>query len=287
MITVIGSINMDLVTITGKDSAWGETVIGDRFHTSFGGKGANQAVAAARLGAKVQMIGAVGDDVYGKEYIKHLEKEGIRTELIKVINGEQTGIAAITVHDSENKIIVVPGANSHITPQVVEEHKETICKSEWLLLQLELPLESVKKAIDIAHSNGVKIILNPAPYSSIPWQWIKKVHYLTPNEIEADQLVQENAAHSDQLYQKLIITKGRDGVVLYLGEKKVEIPAKKVSAVDTTGAGDTFNGALAAELDEGSSLKEACIVACEAATKSVMVVGAQEGMPTREELLKQ
>jgi ribokinase len=144
MITVLGSINMDLVTITNKDPLLGETVIGEHFSTIPGGKGANQAVAAAKLGAEVQMIGRVGDDLFGNEYLTHLRNLGISTDSVKPVTHEKTGIASITVYEGDNKIIVVPGANLQLTPNVVEEYKEEIVKSDWLLLQFEIPLESVE-----------------------------------------------------------------------------------------------------------------------------------------------
>ncbi|WP_421381891.1 ribokinase [Bacillus salacetis] len=284
MITVLGSINMDLVTSTDKDPDWGETVIGSQFHTNFGGKGANQAVAAAKLGAKVQMIGAVGNDAFGQDYLEHLKQYGIKTEHIQTIQNERTGVAAITLHNEENKIIVVPGANAHVTPEVVEKHKEAIQQSEWLLLQLEIPAESVNKAIEIAHATGTKVILNPAPFQPIPQTWIEKLTYLTPNESEANQLLKQYSGNKFNLQDKLIITKGEKGVTFYQNEQENHIPAPKVKAVDTTGAGDTFNGALTTALAEGTTLKEACEFASKAAAISVTKLGAQTGMPAREEL---
>jgi ribokinase len=284
MITVVGSMNMDLVTETTKDPKWGETVLGEQFHTSFGGKGANQAVAAAKLGAKVGMIGAVGDDTFGQEYLQHLHRLGIYTDLIQTIQNERIGIAAITIYKGENKIIVVPGANAHITPGIIETHKEAIQQSEWLLIQLEIPTESVQKAIEIAHQGGVKIILNPAPFQEIPEHWINKITYMTPNESEAFSLLKQYEGSPSNLQEKLIITKGEKGVSFHENGCKIEIPSPKVKAVDTTGAGDTFNGALAAALSEGKPLREAVEFAGRAAAISVTKLGAQTGMPSRKDM---
>lgn len=287
MITVLGSINMDLVTITNKDPLLGETVIGEHFSTIPGGKGANQAVAAAKLGAEVQMIGRVGDDLFGNEYLTHLRNLGISTDSVKPVTHGKTGIASITVYEGDNKIIVVPGANLQLTPKVVEEYKEEIVKSDWLLLQFEIPLESVEKALEIAHQGGVKVILNPAPFEQIPKHWFEMITYLTPNEYEAEELFSLYKNDQDvlnSLKEKLVITKGAQGVLLYDGKKEVTIPALKVETVDTTGAGDTFNGALAVALSEGNDLKSACEFAVKAAALSVTKLGAQSGMPSRDEV---
>ncbi|MCA1065222.1 ribokinase [Rossellomorea aquimaris] len=287
MITVLGSINMDLVTVTKKDPSLGETVMGERFSTVPGGKGANQAIAAAKLGADVQMIGRVGTDLFGEEYIQHFHKQGISTANVEPVTDEKTGIAAITVYEGDNKIIVVPGANHHLTPDVVMAHKDDILQSDWLLLQLEIPLESVGKALEIAHEGGVRVILNPAPFTGIPKEWIGMTTYITPNEYEASELMklyEGDEETSALLREKLVMTKGPEGVVIFEGDQEVNIPTLKVEAVDTTGAGDTFNGALAVGLTEGKTLKEACEFAAKAAALSVTKFGAQAGMPERKEL---
>ncbi|MGF2617992.1 ribokinase [Rossellomorea vietnamensis] len=284
MITVLGSLNMDLVTVTKSEPQWGETVIGEEFHTHFGGKGANQAVAASKVGADVHLIGAVGDDLYGKEYIQHLQKLGINTEAIHSVANSRTGTASITVRNSENKIIVIPGANGYITTQIVEKNKELIKRSDWLLLQLEIPQDSVGKAIDIAYQYRVGVILNPAPYQQLPREWIDKITYLTPNELEAELVLKNYPGNRQTLLNKMIITKGSKGVTIFFQGKEVNIPAYKVDALDSTGAGDTFNGGLAAALAEGKPLRDACIFASKAAAISVTKLGAQSGMPTRMEM---
>ncbi|WP_335871128.1 ribokinase [Bacillus sp. 2205SS5-2] len=287
MITVLGSINMDLVTVTSRDPNLGETIMGDRFSTIPGGKGANQAVAAAKLGSHVQMIGRVGSDLFGEEYMEHFKKQGISTEYVEPVTGGTTGIASITVYEGDNKIIVVPGANKYLTPEVVAEHEEVILNSDWLLLQLEIPPESVEMALEIAYKGGVKVILNPAPFASLPKKWIKLATYLTPNEYEAAQLFnlyEHDAECFALLKEKIVITKGSQGVMIYEGDQEVLIPTLKVEAVDSTGAGDTFNGALAVGLSEGMTLKEACYFAARAAALSVTKFGAQSGMPNRADL---
>lgn len=287
MITVLGSINMDLVTVTSKDPSLGETVMGEQFSTIPGGKGANQAVAAAKLGAEVQMIGRVGDDLFGKEYLTHLRNVGISTKNVKPVTDEKTGIASITVYEGDNKIIVVPGANLHVTPEVVEGCKEEILKSDWLLLQFEIPMESVEKALEIAHKGGVNVILNPAPFAHIPKHWFEMITYLTPNEYEAEELYTLYKSEPEllnRMKEKLVITKGSQGVLVFDRGKETLIPALKVTAADTTGAGDTFNGALAVALSEGRGLKSACEFAVRASGLSVTKLGAQSGMPSREEV---
>ncbi|MCM3177238.1 ribokinase [Cytobacillus horneckiae] len=286
MLTVIGSINMDLVTLTNINPSMGETVMGESFLTIPGGKGANQAVAAAKLGADVKMIGKVGDDLFGKEYMEYFQRQNINVEKISVEKGEKTGIASITVYQNDNKIIVVPGANHLITPEVIDSYKEDILQSSWLLLQLEIPLAAVERALEIAKSGNVKVILNPAPYHHIPEHWLEKITYLTPNEYEAEQLlnVYSNEQIANMVREKLVITKGDEGAEFFNEGKIVHIPAMKVEAVDTTGAGDTFNGALAVALSEGNTLEQAVAFAIKAAGISVTKLGAQSGMPTREEI---
>lgn len=285
MITVIGSMNMDLVTITNREPALGETVLGENFLTVPGGKGANQAVAAAKLGASVKMIGCVGDDLFGEQYINHLKGHQINIEHIRSLKNEKTGIASITVWNNDNKIIVVPGANKRITPEMVESHREEILKSSWLLLQFEIPLESVERALEIAAEGHVNVIVNPAPYHDIPENWIDKITYITPNEAEANQLFSA-FTNKEALLSKLVITKGKDGAEYFDQGERVSIPALKVDAIDTTGAGDTFIGALAVALSEGLPLKESCQFAVKAAGLSVTKLGAQAGMPSRSDLNK-
>lgn len=283
-ITVIGSINMDLVTSTNQIPKVGETVIGETFHTIPGGKGANQAVAAARLGANVTMIGCVGDDSFGNTLIEHLTHQGIHTENVECVAHTSTGIASITLSDSDNSIIVVPGANNHVTSEMVNRNEAIIANSNMLLLQLEIPLESVIRAAKLAKKHNVKVILNPAPIQMLPNELFELVDYLTPNEHEQELLFASlNDAEQEILKQKCIVTKGSKGVVFYKNGD-IEIPSLKVEAVDTTGAGDSFNGALAFALCEGYDLEEACRFANAVGAISVTKLGAQSGMPTRNKV---
>ncbi|CEG28362.1 ribokinase [Bacillus sp. B-jedd] len=282
-ITVIGSINMDLVTKTEQVPKMGETLLGEAFYTIPGGKGANQAVAAARLGADVTMVGCVGEDAFGRELIAHLGSESIHTGQIDKGAGTSTGIATITLSGGDNSIIVVPGANFLVTPEFVGKQEEVIAASDIILLQLEIPLESVEKAAELAKRHGVKVLLNPAPFQPLPEGLMENVDILTPNEHEYKLLLHSSgwAEHKrGKFMKKCIVTQGSRGVRIYSREQ-AEIPAFQVEAVDTTGAGDTFNGALAYALSEGFDLAEACRFANAAAALSVTKLGAQGGMPTR------
>lgn len=281
VITVIGSINMDLITVTDNFPQQGETVIGSEFQTKPGGKGANQAVSAARLGAEVHMIGKVGMDAFGAEMKAMFEQEGIAADGVEKNPDISTGIASITISDNDNRIIVVPGANHTLDSAYISRFKETIRTSDIVLIQFELPFETIMEAINLCVALGTPIIVNPAPAAQLPDEYWLKAAYVTPNETEAKQLFSDvDASVGEQLQSKLIVTKGRNGV-LYQDQL---IPAYPVEANDTTGAGDAFNGALATALAEGLSVADAIQFANGAAALSVQKVGAQEGMPTREEL---
>lgn len=277
---------MDLVTLTNRVPVMGETVMGESFHTTPGGKGANQAVAAARLGADTTMIGCVGSDSFGRELVQHLQKEGINTENVEPVTHCSTGIASITIANGDNQIIVAPGANFQVTPEFVASHEEVIANSGILLLQLEIPLESVEKAVELAAKHQVQVILNPAPIQKLPKELLLKVDYLTPNEHE-QQLLFSSADWTEEerlaIQKKCIVTRGSKGITVYR-DQQIDIPSFKVDVVDTTGAGDTFNGALAYYLSEGASLEDACKYAIAAAALSVTKFGAQGGMPTKEQV---
>lgn len=282
-ITVIGSINMDLVTQTDILPKKGETVLGKEFFTIPGGKGANQAVAAAKMGADVRMIGLVGDDAFGKEYIDYLDSLQIDVNNVKPVTHEKTGVATIVLSEGDNSIIVVPGANNRLTPELVEGLEEVIADSELILLQLEIPIDTVEKAVEIAKKHGCKVILNPAPFQTLSKKLLEDVDYITPNEYEAD-LLMKSVANPAALQEKLIITKGSKGVSFYENELEDQLDSFNVDVVDTTGAGDTFNGALAVAILEGETLRDACKIASAAGALSVTKLGAQSGMPTRAEV---
>ncbi|MDW0116515.1 ribokinase [Sporosarcina thermotolerans] len=286
-ITVIGSINMDLVTSTSRIPKVGETLLGDSFHTIPGGKGANQAVAAARLGAEVTMIGAVGDDSFGETVVNNLTSHGINTEDIIRIKDCSTGIASITVSDRDNSIIVVPGANDHITLDIIEQNEDKIKNSDILLLQLEIPLESVIRAVQLAKKHNTLTILNPAPIRKLPMELLEMVDYLTPNEHEQTLLFGSTGGTEkevEMLKEKCIVTKGSKGVMLYHNGDCLEIPSIQVEAVDTTGAGDSFNGALAFSLCAGTKIEDGCRFANVVGAISVTKLGAQTGMPSIKEV---
>ncbi|EIT83992.1 ribokinase [Fictibacillus macauensis ZFHKF-1] len=278
-ITVVGSINMDLVTISNKVPKMGETLLGQDFLSNPGGKGANQAVAAARLGADVKMVGAVGNDTFGKDLLRTLEKEKIDVSAVEEVDGA-SGTATILVSQGDNSIIVVPGANEQVTPDFVERHKDAIKDSDYVLLQLEIPVESVEKAVQIAKENDVKVILNPAPIQKLSDALLANVDYLTPNEHELELLVE--GRDKKAILEKVIVTKGSEGLIYYEDGQEVSVPAFSVEVKDTTGAGDTFNGAFATALSEGKSLKEACLFGNAAGALSTTKLGAQAGMPKKE-----
>jgi ribokinase len=271
VITVVGSINMDLVTIANRVPSQGETILGEKFHLIPGGKGANQAVAAARLGAEVHMIGAVGTDAFGKELLRSLEREGIDVDNVKPVTHVETGIAAITISEGDNRIIVVPGANHALRPEDVEQCEEVIAKSDVCLLQLEIPLPVVEKAVSLAKKHGVLVILNPAPAQPLPKPLLEQV----------DILAGEN---EEEFAHKLVVTEGARGVTMMKNGQPMRIPGFSVRVVDTTGAGDTFNGALAVALSKGMELEGACYFGNAAAALSVTKLGAQTGMPTETEV---
>ncbi|RHW39002.1 ribokinase [Neobacillus notoginsengisoli] len=281
VITIVGSINMDLVTIADNVPRQGETLQGKQFQINPGGKGANQAVAAARLGAHVQMIGCVGQDSFGRDLLQHLSEQGVDVSNVEPVT-DMTGTATIVVSNQDNRIIVVPAANNHVTAEFVETKRDVIAGSDILILQLEIPLEGVRKAVEIAKENGVTVILNPAPIQDLPADLIEQVDYLTPNEHEF-QLLQKGL-DKKELQEKVILTKGSKGVALYQGGKESTIPAYKVNVVDTTGAGDSFNGGLAVALSNSLPIMEACRFGNAVAALSTTKLGAQTGMPTGKEV---
>ncbi|MFP3917518.1 ribokinase [Lysinibacillus telephonicus] len=284
MITVIGSINMDIAIQTDIFPKQGETVLGNLFTTIPGGKGANQAVAVARLGSQVQMVGAVGKDSFGDELKSNLENENIVVDSV-VRTSNSTGIANILLHDQDNRIIVVPGANFDVTKDLIDENMELIKKSSLIMLQLEIPVETIEYVLEICQQFEIPVLLNPAPAANFKREWIEKVTFLTPNETEC--LVMFGADYETVLKQypnKIIVTLGGDGAAYHNGSEIVRIAGYKTTAIDTTGAGDTFNGAFAHAITSGSSIDEAVYFANIAASLSVEKFGAQGGMPTLQEV---
>ncbi|QHS23407.1 ribokinase [Virgibacillus sp. MSP4-1] len=282
-ITVIGSINTDMITATDILPNQGETVLGQSFQTKPGGKGANQAVAAARLGGNVQMIGRVGDDQNGADMLKRLEDENIDTSMVDRIPDQNTGIANILLSNNDNQIIIIPGANDEVTPDYVKQYQKNILASDFVLIQFEVPEETVLYCLDLCHAHNIPMIVNPAPAKELPVSSWSKATYITPNESEAAQLFNLNDMDKP-MNQKLIITQGKNGVSYCQHEERLTVPSYTVTPVDTTGAGDTFNGALTVALSEQKELAKAIQFANAASALSVQKLGAQEGMPTRKEV---
>lgn len=280
-ITVIGSINMDLITITSRLPKVGETLFGQAFHMNPGGKGANQAVAVARLGGNVTMIGCVGQDMFGSDIKQHLANQGVNVDNVEPVT-HPTATATITVSNGDNSIIVIPGANNEVTAQYVQSKEAVIAASDIVIVQLEIPLDAVLKAVEIAKANGAIVILNPAPIQSLPEQLIQQADFITPNEHEQALLREQHDA--EYIKGKLIVTKGSEGVTIMQDDVEHHIPAFNIDVVDTTGAGDAFNGGLAVALSRGMSLKEACIYGSAVAALSITKLGAQTGMPTSAEV---
>jgi len=269
----------------------GETLIGSSFTYGPGGKGSNQAIAAKRAGANVTMITKIGKDPYGKLMLELYKKEGIVTDYIFIDENKATGIALILVDEktAENTILVVPGACANITKEDMDSVKEVISNSNLLMVQLEVNIDATIKAIDIAYENNVKVILNPAPAQILSDEVYKKIDYITPNETEAELLTGiktntiENIKKAAQyLYNKgvnnVIITLGKDGVFVKTKEYEKIIKAYKVKAIDTTGAGDAFNGCLATALLAGKDIIDAIKFANAGAALSVQKKGAAPSM---------
>lgn len=285
MITVIGSINMDLVVQMDVFPKQGETVLGELFTTIPGGKGANQAVAAARLGSQVKMVGAVGMDSFGKELRGNLNEEDIDTNF--VINTEaSTGIANILLHEADNRIVVVPGANFEVTAAVIDAAKEVIAQSKLVVMQLEIPVETIEYSLKLCKELQVPVLFNPAPAANFNIEWMPYINYLTPNETECALLFGDDVEAVLEKYpNQLIVTLGDNGARYYDGEKHIHVKGFKTTAVDTTGAGDTFNGAFAHAITTGQSIEEAVFFANIAGSLSVEKFGAQGGMPTLQQVL--
>lgn len=281
-VCIVGSINMDLTVKTDKMPMQGETVLGDTFFTNPGGKGANQAVAAARMGANVNFIGAVGEDAFGKTLLQNLTNEGVRKTGIETIPDVSTGTATIILSDNDNRIIVAPGANNHVTPELVEKYRDLIKSSDIVLMQLEVPMETIEFTTELAETNGVPIIMNPAPFQQLPEKVLKNISYMTPNDIELAAMKEDPLL--DSIQEKLVVTRGDKGVSFVENGTEQDIDGYHVQVTDTTGAGDTFNGTLAGELARGAELAEAVNVANAAAALSVSKIGAQGGMPTKQDV---
>lgn len=285
-IIVIGSCNIDITVECDRWAKPGETIFGNRLTINPGGKGANQAVAAARLGAEVMMVGCIGDDVYGQIVQKTLKENNIDARYVKVMPGENSGTAHITVAEDDNTIIVIKAANDLVSPELIEEAWDDIKKADMVLLQHEIPAATNAYVIEKCAAAGVPVLLNPAPVAPVPTELLEKVTYLTPNEHEAAILFKDKSS-DDILLQnagKVIMTLGSKGVAYGENELVCKVPAFKVQPVDTTGAGDTFNGAFAVARANGKSMADSIRFANAAAALSVQKLGAQSGMPYLDEV---
>ena len=290
---VIGSINMDLVARVDRFPNPGETVVGESFGTYPGGKGANQAVAAARLGADVLMIGRLGDDLYGSRYLEVFKREGVRTDGVAVEGESSTGVAVIEVdRSSENHIVIIPGANATMTPEAIESLWPLMDDCDIFLLQLEIPLRSVEAACALLRAKGKTLILDPAPAASLSSTILRTVDYLTPNEHELASLSGVRATDSDAICDGIrvlrkrgastvIVKAGRTGAYLGDSEGIAHLAGYEVSVVDTTAAGDSFNAGFAYALAEGRGVREAIGFANAVGALSTTGMGAQAAMPTR------
>ncbi|MBQ7828519.1 MAG: ribokinase [Clostridia bacterium] len=293
-IIVIGSANTDLVIHTAKMPKLGETLEGENFMINPGGKGLNQAVAVAKLGGKASFLGAVGTDANGGILLDALAEYGISFEGAR-LNGTPTGIAMITVVNGDNFIIVDPGANDKLTPEMIEEKRDAIAGSDYCILQLEIPVETVVRACEIAKECGTAVVLNPAPFKKLPNKIYPLVDYLIPNEHEAKDITgiypdnEENCVKAvtklrEMGVKNVIITLGDRGSVYNDGDEILFRPAQKVTAVDTTSAGDCFIGALTTALSRGNTLESAIDYATKASAIAVSRRGASRSIPYEHEV---
>jgi ribokinase len=293
---------MDLVFRAPRLPDLGETIVGHQFVHIAGGKGANQAVAAARQGEAIALIACIGNDSYGQQSLNNLRADGILTHFITTINHVMTGVAGIFVDDlGNNSIVVMPGANAQLTPEHINIAKHIISNANLLICQCEVPLATVTAAIQHAVDRGVKVLFNPAPAGPLPDELLAKVTYLVLNEIEATQLsgIRITDVASAQAAASRLLARGAACVLLTLGEQGVcvarkirqkiqynHLPAVKVNVIDTTAAGDTFIGAFAAAIVRGLSILDAVNEAQYSAALTVTKLGAQSSIPHREEVVR-
>ena len=299
-IVVVGSANTDLVVRLATLPKPGETLLGGEFSQVGGGKGANQAVAAARAGGEVTFVAKVGDDAYGQAARRSYEAEGIITDHVTTAPGVASGVALILIDaDGENSIAVASGANSHLSPADIDAAADAIAAADIVLVQLEIPLATVRRVVEIARTDGRRVILNPAPACDLDDDLLSHVHVITPNESEASLLTGLDVADTgsaataaarliDRGATAAIVTLGKEGsLVLDSGSPTPtpqHVPGHTVTAIDTVAAGDVFNGALAVALAEGRSLTDAAAFATAAAAIAVTRPGAQASAPYRDEI---
>lgn len=295
-IVVVGSSNTDMVVRTARIPAPGETVLGGEFVMTGGGKGANQAVAAARLGADVMLVARVGADLFGERARAEIAAAGVCVDYLLVDPDAPSGVALIFVEESgQNSIVVAPGANGRVSPADVDGARPAFESADVVVLQFEVPVETVARAIALGKNLGKTVVLNPAPAPDLPTDFLRGVDVLTPNEHEAAHLLgrdltaEFDAVEAAQALlilgsRAVVLTRGANGAVVATPDNVAEIPGRLVDAVDATAAGDCFTGALAVGLAEGNDLVNAARFANAAAALSVTRIGAQASLPTREEV---
>ena len=295
-LAVVGSVNMDMVLEVARLPRIGETVAGENYAEHFGGKGANQAVAAARMESDVYMIGCVGDDPFGHRMVQNLREQGVHTEGIRISRETGSGKAVILVSGGDNAIILDGGANMVLSPEDIRAHADLLDNCAYLLLQLEIPMETVLEAAKIAHKKEIPVILNPAPAKELPDELWRYIDLLIPNETEAAFYVghpvstEEEAKDAVLALRKrgvrhVIITMGAEGAVYNIGDELYHQVSRKVEAVDSTAAGDSFIGSLATALGNGADLKEAVRIGTIVGSVVVTRRGAQDSIPARADIL--
>ncbi|OON94582.1 MAG: ribokinase [Candidatus Epulonipiscium fishelsonii] len=287
-IGVVGSINMDMVVSAERIPLKGETLIGTTLSYNAGGKGANQAVSIARLGGNVIMFGAVGNDANGEKLISSMKQDGVNTSFIKKIDGENTGLAIITVGENDNTIIVISGANNLVDRNYINSVKNELLSCNIIIMQHEVPQDTNEYVVQLCKDKDITLILNPAPAKSVPNTILERIDYITPNEHEVKilfpNLTLEEALRKYK--EKLIVTQGEKGVSIGMKDDTIlNVPCRKSAVVDTTGAGDTFNGAFTYGITQKYTLEQALKFANIAAGISTEKHGAQHGMQKKDVVL--
>ena len=295
-VTVVGSFMYDLVATAPRRPKTGETLIGDSFGMFLGGKGANQAIAASRVGASVTMVGRLGNDLFGDQFLEKFSEEGIKTDFVIQDTENGTGVGMPLIDASgDNSIVIIPQANMALTVENIDKAESVIADSDVLVLQCEVPMEANKRAAEIANKNDTLVILNPAPARKIPDTLLSLVDIITPNESEAEILTDMPTETNSQAMEAAhhLLSKGVETVILTLGSRgslllteKMEkrIPAYSVDVIDTTAAGDAFCGALAVILSNGSIIEEAIKIANAAGALAVTKLGAEPSLPTKKDI---